>query len=292
MHKSTLEQWSILQNIIDKGSFTAAADSLYKSQSSISYAIKNLQEQLGAKLIITEGKKVCLTDVGRTLLDDIRPLLAEFENVERKAQTLISGAPAKISLEVDSLYPKKLLFAALAQFEVAYPHTQIELKETIRLFHSTNKPDCDLFIGSRTIRESVDEKILDVEVHAVAHTEHPLFNIKDGDLSMNDLNHYTRVYIDNIGELNNDSLELPKSRWTVNTVESAIEAVTSKLCFGWLPQHQIKAQLEDGTLSFLPLALGAKRIIPMYLVFTHFEQASPAVKSLANLIKEAAETEI
>lgn len=292
MHKSTLEQWFILQTIIDKGSFTAAADSLYKSQSSISYAIKNLQEQLGAKLIITEGKKISLTDVGNALLDDIRPLLAEFENVERKAQTLISGDPAKITLEVDSLYPKKLLFEALSRFEMAYPHTQIELKETIRLFHSTKKPDCDLFIGSRSIRESVDEKILDIEVNAVAHSAHPLLHLKDGDLSMNDLSRYTRVYIDNIGELNNENIELPKSRWTVNTVESAIEAVTSKLCFGWLPQHQIRTQLEDGTLSFLPLALGAKRIIPMYLVFTHFEQASPALISLANLIKQAAETEI
>ncbi|MCE0496156.1 LysR family transcriptional regulator [Vibrio salinus] len=286
MHKSTLEQWLILQTIIDKGGFTAAADSLYKSQSSVSYAIKNLQEQLGAKLIQVEGKKVSLTDIGSALLDDIRPLLAEFTNVERKAKTLISGDPAKISIEVDSLYPKSLLFQALASFEEAYPHTQIELKESIRLFHSNKKPDCDLFIGSRTIRESIDEKLYDVEVNAVAHADHPLFRLKKGELSMNDLTHYTRVYIDNIGEFNNDTLDLPKSRWTVNTVESAIEAVTSKLCFGWLPLHRVDSLLETGVLRCLPLAAGCKRVIPMYLTYTDFEQSTTAVKALARMLKE------
>jgi len=287
MNKSTLEQWQILQTIIEQGGFTAAADTLFKSQSSISYSIKNLQDQLGAKLIQINGKKVQLTDIGAVLLDDIRPLLREFENVELKAKTLISGNPAKITLEIDCIYPKPLLFNALTQFKTDFPHTQIELKETVRLTHTDKESACDLFIGARSTSDALDEKIFEVELIAVAHNEHPLLNLKKGELSISDLNHYTQVYLGNTNELASNPLELPRANWRVNTVESAIEAVKSQLCFGWLPYHRIENLIKNNTLCRLPLAIGNKRMIPLYLSFANYEHSNPAIRSLAHSLKNS-----
>ena len=45
--RTTLEQWVVLQTVIEQGSFAQAATALNRSQSSVSYALSGLQERLG-----------------------------------------------------------------------------------------------------------------------------------------------------------------------------------------------------------------------------------------------------
>jgi len=233
MHRITLEQWYVLQTVIDSGGFTAAAKQLHRSQSSVSYAIKNLQEQLKTQIIIIEGRKVGLTPLGATLLEDVRPLLKAFNNIETKAKALVSGAPAKVKIEVDSLYPKPLLFAALKRFVALFPHTEIALKEVVRLAPTSGVSNCDLAIGLPFNGKIMAQKLFDVELIAVAHANHPIHALKKTALSESDLSLYTQVYLHNNYQQTNNVVELPSKRWTVNTVEAAIEAVCSGLCFGW-----------------------------------------------------------
>ncbi|STQ08576.1 HTH-type transcriptional activator AllS [Enterobacter cloacae] len=47
MHKTTLEQWSLLEKVVDAGSFARAAEETHRSQSSVSYNLALLQERLG-----------------------------------------------------------------------------------------------------------------------------------------------------------------------------------------------------------------------------------------------------
>jgi DNA-binding transcriptional LysR family regulator len=47
MHKTTLEQWSLLQKVVELGSFAKAAEETHRSQSSVSYNLALLQERLG-----------------------------------------------------------------------------------------------------------------------------------------------------------------------------------------------------------------------------------------------------
>ena len=49
--RTTLEQWRVLQAIVDAGGFAQAAQELHRSQSSVSYAIARLQEQVGVPLL-------------------------------------------------------------------------------------------------------------------------------------------------------------------------------------------------------------------------------------------------
>ena len=47
MHKTTLEQWALLEKVIELGSFAKAAEETNRSQSSVSYNLALLQERLG-----------------------------------------------------------------------------------------------------------------------------------------------------------------------------------------------------------------------------------------------------
>jgi DNA-binding transcriptional LysR family regulator len=48
--RTTLDEWEILQAVVQLGSFAAAAKRLNRSQSTISYAVARLRDQLGIKL--------------------------------------------------------------------------------------------------------------------------------------------------------------------------------------------------------------------------------------------------
>ena len=55
--KITLEQWASLVAVVDEGSYAKAADLLNKSQSTVSYAISRVEEQLGGQVLKISGRK-------------------------------------------------------------------------------------------------------------------------------------------------------------------------------------------------------------------------------------------
>lgn len=104
MHKTTLEQWALLERVIEAGSFAKAAEETHRSQSSVSYNLSLLQERLGVALLMTEGRRAVLTPAGELLLNQVKPLLKAFAYVETRAATLRSGMRTRIDLMVDSIF--------------------------------------------------------------------------------------------------------------------------------------------------------------------------------------------
>ena len=86
--KTSLEQWRVLQAIVECGGFAQAATALNRSQSAISYTVARLQEQLGVALLAAEGRRMKLTPAGEALLRDARPLLDAVLGLERRARSL------------------------------------------------------------------------------------------------------------------------------------------------------------------------------------------------------------
>jgi DNA-binding transcriptional LysR family regulator len=112
---TTLDAWEILQTVVQLGGFAPAAQKLNRSQSTISYAIGRLQQQLGVRLFEIHGRKAQLTEVGRALLADAEPHLAGFHQLEQRAHLMASGSASEVRLSVDSLFPDDRLFAAPAR---------------------------------------------------------------------------------------------------------------------------------------------------------------------------------
>ena len=64
----TLDQWRTLQAVVDHGGFAQAAEVLHRSQSSVSYTVARMQDQLGVPLLRIDGRKAVLTEAGEVLL--------------------------------------------------------------------------------------------------------------------------------------------------------------------------------------------------------------------------------
>ncbi|MFC2407278.1 MAG: LysR family transcriptional regulator, partial [Cardiobacterium sp.] len=75
---------NIIRAVIEHGTLTKAAESLYLSQSALSHTIKKLEEQLGAPLWHKEGRNLRLTQAGERLHRFARRVLPQFDHLEEQ----------------------------------------------------------------------------------------------------------------------------------------------------------------------------------------------------------------
>ena len=118
----TLDQIAVFLAIVETGSFAAAGRKLGRATSAVSYAIANLESQLGLALFVRAGaSKPRLTEAGRAILSDGRGLAMALDGLIAKARGLTQGLEAEVSLVVDVMLPAKLVVKALDEFRRKFP---------------------------------------------------------------------------------------------------------------------------------------------------------------------------
>src|SRR5690606_18672238 len=84
----SLEQWRALVAVVEAGGYARAARVLHKSQSSVTYAVQQIERQLGVKVFRVEGRKAVLTQAGQVLYRRARTLVEEALLLERGAAAM------------------------------------------------------------------------------------------------------------------------------------------------------------------------------------------------------------
>ncbi|HUX27514.1 MAG TPA: LysR substrate-binding domain-containing protein, partial [Terracidiphilus sp.] len=77
----------------------------------------------------------------------------------------------------------------------------------------------------------------------------------------------------------------------VSTIEAAISAVRSGLCFGWLPKYRIQSELDSGDFVALPLPAGKTRAVRLNLVCRDLKESNSEAYALAELLGLSREPE-
>lgn len=78
----TYDQLEMLEAIVEKGSYKAAADHLHKSQPSLSMGIKKLEEEYGIRLFDRDQYRPKLTDEGKIFFGWARESLESFRTLD------------------------------------------------------------------------------------------------------------------------------------------------------------------------------------------------------------------
>lgn len=292
---TTLDAWEILQTVVQLGGFAPAAKKLNRSQSTISYAIGRLQVQLGVQLFDIRSRKAHLTEAGRLLLADVEPHLAGFHSLEQRASAMATGGARNVRISIDSLFPNDRLFETLGAFSRAFPHVRLGLRQGTFLSADSeislhNAQICVTALASRQI---LVKPILVIGMIAVARRDHPLLS-RRRKLSLSDLVHHTLVAVESSasGSLRQQP-RLPAQRvLAVSTIDSAISAVGSGLCFGWLPKYRIQSELKRGDYVALPLPAGKRRDVLLNLVCKDLSVSDSEANALAELLGMSREPEV
>ncbi|HYS46384.1 MAG TPA: LysR family transcriptional regulator, partial [Rhizomicrobium sp.] len=124
-----MDHIAVFLAVVEAGSFAGAARRLGRATSVISYAIANLEAQLGVTLLARAGTaRPRLTDAGQAILADSRNLAIALDGLLAKARGLTSGLEAEVSLVVDVMLPARKLVRALDDFRKKFPTVGLRLE--------------------------------------------------------------------------------------------------------------------------------------------------------------------
>jgi DNA-binding transcriptional LysR family regulator len=279
--RSTAEQWAVLSAVVDLGSYARAAQALHRSQPAVSYAIANLQQSLGVKLLEIQGRRAVLTTHGETLLKRARSVLRELAIVEELAQVLRRGWEPRLKLVVDAAFPRARLMQIVSEAQSRCAGTQLQLEDAVlsgaeeAIVDST----ADVVVTTSVPSGVLGTWLMDVAFLAVASPAHALFEL-DRPLDAGDLEHHTQAVVRDSGRRSpRDAGWLGSaSRCTVTSVDASLALVRAGLAFAWLPEHVVAEPLRTGELRALPLSAGGIRKLPLYLVLVKPALAGPAAQ--------------
>ena len=123
-----IRQIQYFLSIVDTGSFSAAADEHYISQSSLSKVILALEKELEVSLFDRSKRRVFLTEAGEAFLGHARKLNADYKAmlVELDGHKSAGDSFSIAAIPVLTQYG---ITTAIAQFRDAHPHIHFNLEE-------------------------------------------------------------------------------------------------------------------------------------------------------------------
>ena len=118
--------------VVELGSFSKAAEALFRTAAAVSYRINSLEETLGVELLERTTRGVVPTPAGAWLYDKVSALLIWQEHVPAEIQQIRNGVESKFVLVINNLlYDSTCVANLLAMIRKRYPYTQLEVIESV-----------------------------------------------------------------------------------------------------------------------------------------------------------------
>ncbi|WP_192035150.1 LysR substrate-binding domain-containing protein [Halomonas sp. YLGW01] len=115
--------------IADEGSIRGAARSLHLSQSALTRAMRELEANVGAELLIRSYRGVEFTPAGKALLMRTRLAMATLDKARDEIRWLRGGAGTQVSVAVTTAIAATALPSVLKTFEQEQPDARVVLAE-------------------------------------------------------------------------------------------------------------------------------------------------------------------
>jgi len=255
----TLDQINVFLAIVETGSFAAAARRLGRATSAVSYAIANLESQLGLTLFARAGaSKPQLTDAGRAILSDGRGLAIALDGLIAKARGLTQGLEAEVRLVVDVMLPAKMLVRALDEFRRKFPTVAVRLQvEGLGAVTEAVLNGAAMFGLSGPLEISNDLLVRgpagSVKLIPVAHPGHPLAGVEK--VTSAEARDHVQLVLTDRSSLTQDrdfSVVAVKS-WRLADLGAKHALLLSGLGWGSMPKPMVSDDIKRGRLVRLSI---------------------------------------
>ncbi|MBB1489558.1 LysR family transcriptional regulator [Oceanospirillum sediminis] len=285
-HKTTLEQWRILQAVVDHGGYTQAAEALFRSQSSLNHAVKKLESQLGVPLLEVKGRKAFLTEAGEALLRRSRVLTETATNLEKLADNITLGWEPQLTISVELAYPRALLHKVLRAFYPESRGTRLRIIDSALTgsIELLNNKEVDLAITHEVPKGMTGDVLCHAEFILVVHPDHELA-LESRSLRLQELESHLQIVIKDSARNPDDKRGWLKAeqRWTVDSFERAKQTLKQGLGFCWLPEHEVREDIRRGELKRMEVDYTSGRVGAMSLVVPNPDILGPGGRRLYEL---------
>jgi DNA-binding transcriptional LysR family regulator len=123
----TLVSIKVFQQIVQEGSFVAAAERLDLSTASVSKHIMSLEKRLGVRLLSRSSRALSLTEPGRVYLERSKTLVDDLETAELELGSLNAAARGTLRVTAPTWFAGQRLADLVARYNKLYPDIVIDV---------------------------------------------------------------------------------------------------------------------------------------------------------------------
>ncbi|WP_336961373.1 LysR family transcriptional regulator [Sphingobium aquiterrae] len=163
--------------VVRQGGFSQAGKAVFATQSTVSKAVKQLEEELGAPLLDRTGHPPRLTDLGEVVYPRAVRMLADRDNLSAELAELRGLTRGTLRLGLAPVASSSLFAPLLARYRSAYPGIEVRLTEHggDRLIDLVRSGDLELAATVPPDTEDFDWQDVKREpLMAVLAADHPL----------------------------------------------------------------------------------------------------------------------
>lgn len=257
-----LKPLKVFCDVVDRRSFSRAADENSMSQSGASQVVKELERELGVTLIDRSKRPFVLTPEGETYYEGCRKIVHQYLLLEDEVRTLHDEVAGRVV--VASIYSVGLhhMNSYLQEFLAQHPKANVRLEylHPHRVYDAVENDDADLGLvsyprSSRTIEAIVWRQ---EPMVLVCSPDHPLAMRSEIDLNVLagekmvcfESGLIIRREIDRAFQLRGIEVNMAMEFDNIETIKRAIEIGAG---ISLLPEPTVMREVEAGTLVRIPL---------------------------------------
>lgn len=254
----------VFVTVAEQRHFSKAAELLNMSQPGVSQHIRNMENELGTKLMLRSPKQVKLTEEGTILYRKAKQILGLYEEAKEQIHLLHEVVTGSIQIGASFTIGEYILPRLLAKFAAQYPEVDLELTigNTEEIVAGIRSNELDLALVEGSVDDHPDLIItpyMQDEMIVVAAPKHPLASasalnpadLTDQNWIIRENGSGTRAFSDHFLQANGLTV---KRSYVFNSSQGVKEAVSAGLGIAVLSRLAVRKELENGELCELAVS--------------------------------------
>ncbi len=144
-----LDAMRLFTRIVELGSFSRAADERGLPRATATYAIKEMEARLGARLLERTTRQVRPTLDGQAYYERCVHLLAELDDAESALGRMASNPRGTLRLDLHGAHATHIVLPRINEFRTRYPHVELKISSGDRLVDLVREGiDCVIRAGT------------------------------------------------------------------------------------------------------------------------------------------------
>lgn len=257
-----LTQLEFFITVVEEGSFSKAAERVYRTQPAVSIAIRRLEEEIGAPLFERSQKTPTLTEAGELVYDYAQRILALRDQARETVAELRSLQRGRVRIGANESTSLYLLPHLILDYRAQHPNVKVEIFRQVseRLPREVLDRNVDFALLAFEPVDSDLESfpILQDELVLIMHPEHPLAqrkSVKVEELGKesflaHNVKTASRYKVMETFAQHHTPLNITLELATVETIKRFVQL---KIGLAFVPRMCVREELDRGTLITIPV---------------------------------------
>lgn len=289
--ENVMRRWDAVAafvEVIERGSFTAAAQALEVSPSYISRRIAELEADLGTPLIYRSTRSIRLSDVGANYYQECSRLLRGFTEAEERISQQQTEPFGVLKLTCATTFGERFIAPLLPDFIRRYPKLKIDFNlsnERVDLINDGY--DLAIRLGRLEDSSLIARRLCDRSEYICASTDYlaehgapsSLADLSSHNCLLGSSKHWLVMDQGQRRELK------VEGSWRSNSGPALLEAVKAGLGIAQLPDYYVDDLMAEGSITSV-LEQHRYPLSGVWLVYPRARQQLPSLKLLCDYLVE------